>query len=95
MPLGLGLEYMCHIQGHGDTEFLKTGEFCGTRGQSRRLEGFAARLAGPQASSYAVIYSCHVQGVGDIEELSGPSFCGTRGQSRRLEALKIRVERIK
>jgi hypothetical protein len=30
---------MCHLQDFGDSETYKNGEFCGTRGQSRRVEG--------------------------------------------------------
>src|SRR5690349_8838275 len=41
---GLGLEYMCHLQDIGDTQWMPAGSFCGTRGEMRRLEGFAIRL---------------------------------------------------
>lgn len=32
---GLGLEYMCHIEGSGDTPYMSEPRFCGTRGESR------------------------------------------------------------
>ncbi|MBP5976149.1 hypothetical protein HW132_26305 [Brasilonema sp. CT11] len=31
--------YKCHVQDVGDTQVLANGQFCGTRGQYRRLEG--------------------------------------------------------
>ena len=88
------LRYMCHIGGVGDTEFMAEGENCGTRGQERRLEGFAIRLVGPEASNFTVTYSCHVQDIGDFGFFSDGGFCGTRGQGRRLEALIIRITRL-
>jgi CSLREA domain-containing protein len=91
---GLGLEYMCHLQGFGDTSWLTGGSsisFCGTRGQSRRLEGFAIRLTGDRSAQYDVYYGCHLQGIGDTGPVKNGEFCGTRGQSRRLEALVVWV----
>jgi hypothetical protein len=86
---GLGLEYMGHLEGIGDTKFVTTGQFVGTRGQSRRLEGFAMRLTGAQAVDYQLFYQCSLAGLGASEILSGPQFCGTRGQSRALEAIRV------
>jgi hypothetical protein len=33
------VEYMAHLQDLGDTPIHRDGDFCGTRGQSRRVEG--------------------------------------------------------
>jgi len=68
------------------------GVFCGTRGQSRRLEGFAIRLSGPNAAKYDVLYSCHLQDMGDVGPVKNGDFCGTRGQSRRVEAIIVWVK---
>ena len=74
------------------TPWMPGGSFCGTRGQSRRLEGFAIRLNGPNAARYDVFYSGHLQDVGDVGPLKDGDFCGTRGQSRRLEAMVVWVK---
>jgi hypothetical protein len=81
------LEYMCHLQGLGDSTWKPEGAFCGTRGQARRLEGLAIRLKGSAALDYSVVYYCHVQGYGDQGPYQDGAFCGTRGQTRRVEAI--------
>jgi len=88
---GLGLEYMCHLQDVGDQPWVPGGSFCGTRNQSRRLEGLAIRLTGPRAADYDVYYACHLQDLGDQPATRNGGFSGTRGQSRRLEALVVWV----
>ncbi|MEO1744880.1 MAG: hypothetical protein AAFR99_24215 [Cyanobacteria bacterium J06629_9] len=35
---------MAHLQGSGDTGVFSNGQFCGTRGQSRRVEGMLVRI---------------------------------------------------
>ena len=86
---GLGLEYMAHLAGIGDTPFVAAGQFIGTRGEFRQLEGFAARLIEPNASRYDLLYQCHMASLGDSAVVGGSQFCGTRGQSRRVEAIRI------
>jgi hypothetical protein len=88
---GLGLEYICHLQGVGDTPWMSGGSFCGTRGEERRLEGFAIRLTGSQAPRYDVYYACHLQDEGDTGPVMNGAFCGTRGKSLRVEALEVGV----
>jgi N,N-dimethylformamidase beta subunit-like, C-terminal/Clostridial hydrophobic W len=87
---GVTIEYMCHLQDRGDTPWMAGGEFCGTRGESRRLEGFAIRL-NPGADKYDVFYSCRVEGDpgGDTGPFRNGEFCGTRGQSKRVEAIEV------
>ena len=88
---GLSLIYMCHIEDVGDTQWLKEGDFCGTRGQSKRVEGIAIELTGAEAENYDVIYQVHLQDMGDVAECSNGQFCGTRGESRRIEALRVTI----
>ena len=88
---GLGVEYMAHLQGIGDTGWVSGGSFVGTRGQSRRLEGFAIRLTGPAAAQYDIFYRAHLQGIGASEIAKNGAFCGTRGQSRRVEAMVVSI----
>ena len=86
----LSLEYMCHLEGIGDVPYMPAGSFCGTRGESRRLEGFAVRLTGSQAGAFDVHYLCHTEG-GDWGPVKNGELCGTRGQSIRLEGLYMWV----
>ena len=89
---GLGIQYMAHLEGTGDTEWIDAPSFVGTRNQSRRMEGFAIRLTGPQAADYNVLYSCHIQDFGDSIVLNNGQFCGTRGQSRRVEGMTVWIQ---
>jgi hypothetical protein len=36
--------YSAHLEGSGDTAEFKNGDFCGTRGESRRVEAIFVRL---------------------------------------------------
>jgi hypothetical protein len=38
------IEYQCHISGYGDSGVMSDGEFCGTRGQSRRIEAVLVNI---------------------------------------------------
>lgn len=91
---GLSLEYMCHIQGTGDSLWLKSGEFCGTRGLYTRVEGFAAKLVGPNAKYFELETSCHIEGSGDRGPYKSSEYCGTKGASLRMEALRVSVKSL-
>ena len=41
----LSLSYLCHLQGIGDRT-VNEGQFCGTRAQSRRMEGVNIKITG-------------------------------------------------
>jgi hypothetical protein len=85
------MKYMAHLQDIGDTAFVNEGQFVGTRGQSRRLEGFAIELTGPLAATHTVMYMAHLEGSGDTGFFRDGQFCGTRGQSRRVEGILVHV----
>ena len=89
---GLNLEYMAHISGVGDTPWLEAGKLAGERGKARRLEGFAVRLTGSQASSYDVFYTAHVENMGDLPVYANGQYCGTRNKSLRVEGMKVWIE---
>ena len=80
---------MVHLEGLGDRP-ISDHEWAGTKGQSRRLEGFSLNLDSPD-DQLRVEYMCHLEGRGDIGWLAEGSFCGTRGESRRVEGLAIRL----
>eukprot|EP01133_Synstelium_polycarpum_P000421 gene421-498_t len=88
-----GLEIMVHLQGPGDMPWKKGG-FVGTRGESRRLEGFEIKLYKVMIldpSDLSIEYMAHLQDHGDIPWQSG-GFIGTKGESRRLEGFAIRLK---
>lgn len=88
-PAGLALTGLVHLQDIGDVA-LRDGAWAGTKGQSRRLEGFSINFAVP-VPGVGIAYMCHLQNGGDTPWMPGGSFCGTRGQSRRLEGFAIRL----
>jgi uncharacterized protein YjdB len=89
---GLSMQYMAHVQGIGDIPWTQEGQFIGTRGQGRRLEGFAIQLTGSARTKFNVKYMAHLEGSGDTGLYQNGQFCGTRGQSRRVEGILVRVE---
>ena len=76
-----------HLENIGDVQY-RDGEFAGTRGQSRRLEGFQINLDRGYGD-LRVQYMGHLQDIGDTGWVSDGEFIGTRGQSRRLEGFQI------
>ena len=42
---------------------MSQGNFVGTRGQFRRLEGCAIQVVGPKAYNYDVFYAAHLEGL--------------------------------
>jgi uncharacterized protein YjdB len=87
--VGLPLTGFVHVQDLGDLP-LRDGVWAGTKGQSRRLEGFSVNFAAP-VPGLGLAYICHLQDGGDTPWMPGGSFCGTKGQSRRLEGFAIRL----
>jgi uncharacterized protein YjdB len=88
-PSSPGIDVLVHLQDVGDTNG-RAGEWVGTKGQSRRLEGFALTMKHAPAG-LGLEYMCHVQDVGDTAWVSGGEFCGSRGQSRRVEGFAVRL----
>jgi hypothetical protein len=73
-----------HLEGICDKDF-RLGEWAGTKGQSRRLEGFEFKELGDITLEAMV----HLEGKGDTPWQTG--FMGTRGQSKRVEGFAIRL----
>ena len=86
---GPPLEVTVHLQNIGDLRF-RENEFAGTRGQSRRLEGFQLDLQ-PSVPGLGLRYMAHLENIGDTAFVTDGQFVGTRGQSRRLEGFAIEL----
>ena len=86
------LEYTAHLEGqHDDTAAVKMGSFIGTRGESRRLEGFTINLKGESAELYNIHYLCTVEGQINSPALKNGEFCGTRDQSLNLYGFLVYI----
>ena len=86
---GPELRILVHLEAIGDVK-RRENEFAGTRGQSRRLEGFQIEVA-QAIPNLSLRYMAHLQGIGDVPFLPEGQFIGTRGQSRRLEGFAIEL----
>jgi hypothetical protein len=83
----LKLDVLVHLSGIGDT-LTHDDEFAGTRGQSRKLEGFQLWL-NPQVPGLSLQYMAHLAGIGDVAFVNEGQFIGTRGQARGVEGFAI------
>ena len=88
------LNVLVHLQNIGDVPNGHAGIFAGTRGQSRRLEGFQISLGAP-IPGLSLEYMAHESGVGDTPFIPEGQFVGTRGQSRAVEGFAIRLTGLK
>jgi len=88
----LEIWYMGHIQEKGDTPWRKNGEYIGTRGQQRRLEGFSVKLNGPAAQNYDVKYYARLHDLSLSPTMSNGMFVGTRGESKSMSGLAVWLE---
>lgn len=83
------LRGVVHLETIGDVAFVND-MFIGTRGQSRRVEGFQIQF-NPPIPGLSMRYMAHLQDIGDVPWVDEGQFIGTRGQSRRLEGFAIEL----
>jgi hypothetical protein len=83
----IALRGVVHLQDVGDVGIIGDS-FAGTRGQSRRLEGFSLQFDPPVPGLF-LQYMAHLQDLADTAWVGTGQFVGTRGQSRRLEGFAI------
>lgn len=84
-----GITYHSHVQTYGWQDWVNDGEMSGTTGESKRLEGFEAKLA--TSANGGIQYRTHVQTYGWQDWKSDGEMSGTEGESKRLEALQIQL----
>jgi uncharacterized protein YjdB len=80
---------IAHLQNQGDVVF-PAGSAVGTRGESRRLEGFQFNMEN-LPPLVRLEYRARVAGVGTTRWTSPGTFVGSRGESRRLEGVAFRL----
>jgi hypothetical protein len=88
---GLSLKYYAHLEDIGDTAWYNEGDFCGTRNESRRLEGFAIELTGIKKEDYQIQYYAYLEEIGITQTYKNGEYCGTKGQNRCIEGIEIKI----
>lgn len=86
----MGMYYRGHCQTFGDMPLVHDGQWAGTKGKCKRLEGFWIN----PAKGLTLEIIAHLQGIGDkpytnITHGTSP-FIGTIGECRRLEGISIK-----
>lgn len=86
--------YRCHMQDYGWTGWTREGNFCGTRGENRRVEAIQMMLVVEQDVSEplndnGIYYRVHTQDYGWLPEVRDGQIAGTTGQARRVEAIQF------
>jgi uncharacterized protein YjdB len=89
LPRTVPLNLIVHLEGIGDRAGV-SGEWLGTKGQSRRLEGFQINFEN-RHPGLGMRYYAHLEGIGDTPWIPAGEFVGTRGQSRRLEGFALEL----
>ncbi|UOD29583.1 hypothetical protein INH39_30050 [Massilia violaceinigra] len=77
-PEGVDLAYNIVVEGGGALPMVKSGKFCGTRGEARRIIAVTFALIGPQASQWRLDGTAYFSGGYQVPlqsavPLSGPS----------------------
>lgn len=88
-PQGLDLAYSISVEGFGATPVVKTGNFCGTRGQARRITEVTFTLIGPDAEKFRLDGQACFSGGFKVPVESGVPLGGPSGMEH-LTAISLR-----
>lgn len=89
-PQGADLAYNIGIEGIGALPVVKSGKFCGTRNQARRITEVTFSLVGPQANEFALEGTAWFSGGFQAPVESGMALGGPSGLEH-LTALSLNV----
>lgn len=84
------VEYSCHVQDYGDTDFFKQPVACGAIGRHKRIEGFKIRLANG-SENVGLTYMAHIAKQGDTGWTFLNQFVGIKGKKLAMEGVAIKV----
>ncbi len=85
------IAYRTYVQSNGWTGWAGDGEYCGTKGQSKRMEAIQIRFT-EQAYSGSIQYKTYIQKSGwESSWTSAGNTSGTIGLDYRLEAIQIKL----
>ncbi|MGZ3183716.1 MAG: hypothetical protein ACXU8N_14860 [Telluria sp.] len=90
-PDGVDIAYNIAVEGAGALPAVKTGKFCGTRGQARRITEVTFALIGPAASQYTLEGTAFFSGGFRVPVASGHALGGPSGLEH-LTALSLNVK---
>lgn len=84
-----GFTYQAHVQTYGWRPYVAEGQWCGTQGQAKRLEGL--HINPPAGVELEVDAHMQTYGWRTYKIVHGNNILiGTEGESRRMEAVRIR-----
>lgn len=89
-PQGADLAYNIAVEGIGQLPVVKSGKFCGTRGQARRITEATFSLVGPQANEFKLEGTAYFTGGFQVPVESGHALGGPSGLEH-LTALRLNV----
>lgn len=89
-PEGVDLAYSIVVEGVGAMPSTKTGNFCGTRGEARRITEVTFALIGPNAGQFQLEGEAHFSGGFQLPIASGTPLGGPSGVEH-LTALALRA----
>lgn len=84
------IEYQGHIEGYGWTNWVEEGNYCGTTGESKRLEAIRIRIKNNNLKIEAMAH-IEYDGWVDYGVIDENTIIGTTGESKRLECLKLKI----
>lgn len=90
-PEGIDLEYGISIEGLGAMPFVKTGQFCGTKGEARRITQVTFALTGPLAKQFELDGTAHFSGGFIMPISSGMALSGPSGLEH-LTSIRLRAQ---
>ena len=88
-PAGVDLAYNISVEGFGATPVVKTGKFCGTRGEARRITEVTFTLIVPAAENFKLDGLASFSGGFQIPVESGIPLGGPSG-IEHLTAISLR-----
>lgn len=89
-PEGVDLAYGIAVEGVGAMPMTKSGNFCGTRGEARRITEVTFALVGPDANQYQLEGAAHFSGGFALPVASGMPLGGPSGVEH-LTALTLKA----
>ncbi|MCG2582844.1 hypothetical protein [Massilia sp. TS11] len=78
-PKSIDLTYSAVIEDHGPTALMKCGDFCGTRGEARRLTEVSFSLIGKDAAKFELTGNAYFSGGFTVPVMSGMPLSGPSG----------------
>lgn len=89
-PAGVDLAYGIVIEGVGHMPIVKTGKFCGSKGEARRITEATFALVGPDAGQFQLQGTAYFSGGFQLAIQSGVTLSGPSGLEH-LTALSLRA----